>query len=148
MEKIKRIFGCFLLSELVIIIAITFEFLFINNNSSGWFFIFIIGSYIFYASKWNLILTFIFYFINESINKIISFIIIIIFSCFLIYLLYKRNYYEGLSIDYYNYHKKYQIVFLITHIGDIIIWLYLIINQLLVDFYYMIWQKMKRVWKK
>jgi len=144
MEKIKQIFGHFLLSELVIIIAITCEFLFINNNSSGWFFIFIIGSYIFYASKWNLILTFIFYFINESISKIISLIIIIIFSCLLIYLLYNRNYYEGLSIDYYNYHKKYQVVYLITHINDVIIWLYLILNQLLVKFYYLVWKKIMK----
>ena len=144
MEKIKEISRHFIFSEIISILFTLILGFFLIGKVSWWLFVFIIGTYIFYVSAWNLILTFIFYFINESLSKTISFIIIFILTCPLIYLLYKKNYYEGLSIDYYNYHNKYLIVYLIEHINNVIIWLCLILNQLLAKFYYLIWSKIRK----
>ena len=144
MEKIKEISRHFIFSEIISILFTLILGFFLIGKVPWWLFVFIIGTYIFYVSAWNLILTFIFYFINESLSKTISFIIIFILTCPLIYLLYKKNYYEGLSIDYYNYHNKYLIVYLIEHINNVIIWLCLILNQLLVKFYYLIWSKIRK----
>ena len=144
MEKIKEISRHFIFSEIISILFTLILCFFLIGKVPWWLFVFIIGTYIFYVSAWNLILTFIFYFINESLSKTISFIIIFILTCPLIYLLYKKNYYEGLSIDYYNYHNKYLIVYLIEHINNVIIWLCLILNQLLAKFYYLIWSKIRK----
>ncbi|WDF60608.1 hypothetical protein PQ462_04365 [Flavobacterium sp. KACC 22758] len=142
MEKVKQLLGYFLFSELIIIIAIVFNFGFINNTTSGWFFIFILGTYIFYTIKWNLILTFIFYFINDSITKLISAVSIVVFLGITLYLFYHRSYYESLSLD------KYPHSFMRDNIEEVLIFFCLIINQLLLKFYCIIWDKMKKTWKK
>ncbi|CAA9203445.1 hypothetical protein [Flavobacterium collinsii] len=146
MGEIKKIFKHFWFSEIPFLMAIIY--LGISMKEMGELFFVFVGIYIVQLTIYNLILTILFYFFNKIISKKISLIFIVLFSSVLIYLFLKKNYFEGLSIDYYNYHKKYQIVFLITHISDVIIWLCLILNQLLVKFYYVIWQKMKKVWKR
>lgn len=146
MEEIKKIFKHFWVSEIPFLIVFTYLMIFIKQL--GELFVLIMGIYMVQLSIYNLILTILFYFFNKTISKKTSLILIVFLSCLLIYLFCKKNYYEGLSIDYYNYHKQYIISFLIEHIGYVLLWLCLIINQLLVKFYCMIWQKMKKLWKK
>ncbi|MDR7212234.1 hypothetical protein J2W48_004191 [Flavobacterium piscis] len=138
MEKIKEIFRHFLLSELIsILIALIFGFFLIGKDPL-WLFFFILGSYIFYISKWNLFLSFIFYYINENITKIISLISILILLLITIYLFSYRDYYQSLSLD------KYPNSFMRENIDNVLIFLSLIINQLSVKFYYIFWEKMKK----
>jgi hypothetical protein len=146
MEEIKKIFKHFWVSEIPFLIAFTYLIIFIKQL--GELFVVIMGIYMVQLSIYNLILTILFYFFNKTISKKTSLIFIVLFSCLLIYLFCKKNYYEGLAIQYYNYHKQYIISFLIEHIGQVLLWLCLIINQLLVKFYSIIWVKMKKTWKK
>jgi hypothetical protein len=146
MEKIKEIFRHFCVSEIPFLILFTYLIVFIKQP--GELFVLFMVIYMVQFSIYNLILTILFYFFNSTISKKTSLILIGLFSCVLIFLFCKKNYYEGLSIDYYNYHKKYIISFLITHIGQVLLWLCLIINQLSVKFYYIIWANMKKRLKK
>jgi hypothetical protein len=142
MEKIKEIFRHIILSELIsILITLIFGFFLIGKDPL-WLFFFIVCSYVFYISKWNLILSFIFYYINENITKIISLICILILIFITVYLFYNRNYYDSLSLD------KYPHSFMRDNIEKVLIFLCLVINQFSVKFYYIIWEKMKKTWKK
>lgn len=138
MEKIKEIFRHFILSELV---SIFFTFIFgffLISKDPLWLFFFIVCSYVFYISKWNLLLTLIFYYINQNLSKIISVISILVLLFITVYLFYNRNYYESLSLD------KYPHSFMRANIEKILIFLCLVISHLLVKFDYIIWAKMKR----
>lgn len=139
MEKIKEILKHFCVSEIPFLILFTYLLVFIKQP--GELFVLFMIIYLVQFSIYNLILTILFYFFNNTISKRTSLIFIVLFSGILIYLFCQKNYYEGLSIDYYNYHRRYIISFLITHIGQVMVWLCLIINQLLVRFYYIIWAK-------
>lgn len=143
MEEIKKKFKHFWFSEIPFLIAFIYLIIFIKEP--GELFFVIMGIYMIQITIYNLILTILFYFFNKTISKKTSLIFIVLFLCLLIYLFCKQNYYEGLSIDYYNYYKKYQVVFLITHIKDVILWLCLIINHLSIKFYYIIWNKIKKI---
>jgi hypothetical protein len=142
MEEIKKILKHFLVSEIPFLIVFTYLIIFINYP--GELFFVIIGIYMIQLTIYNLILTILFYFFNKAISKKTSLIFLVLFSCLLIYFFYKKNHYEGLSIDYYNYHRQYLISFLIENIGYVLLWLCLIINQLSVKFYCIIWAKMKK----
>lgn len=146
MEKIKEIFKHFCVSEIPLIIIFTYLIVFIKQP--GELFVLFMIIYLVQFSIYNLILTILFYFFNKKISKKTSLIFIVSFSGLLIYLFCQKKYYEGLSIDYYNYHKKYIISFLITHIGQVMMWLCLIMNQLSVKFYYIIWAKIIKSLKK
>lgn len=146
MEKIKEIFKHFYVSEIPFLILFTYLLVFIKQP--GELFVLFMIIYLVQFSIYNLILTILFYFFNKTVSKKTSLIFIVLFSGLLIYLFCQKNYFEGLSIDYYNYHRKYIISFLITHIGQVMLWLCLIINQFLVKFYYIIWAKIIKSLKK
>jgi hypothetical protein len=137
MEEIKKIFRYFILSELIsILFTLIFGFFLIGRDPL-WLFFFIVCSYVFYISKWNLFLSLIFYYINQNISKIISIISILVLVFITVYLFYNRNYYESLSLD------KYPHSFMRDNIEKILIFLCLVINQLFMKFYYLIWDKIK-----
>ncbi|OMQ09281.1 hypothetical protein BXU01_18385 [[Flexibacter] sp. ATCC 35103] len=129
MEKIKLILKHFLIAELISIVTVIISgFFLINEDSGGFISIFIIILYIIYVTKWNIFLSFVFYYINDNITKTISLISIVILFLVAIYLSYYRNYYQSLSLD------KYPNSFMRDNIDKVLIFLSLIINQFLMKF--------------
>lgn len=143
MEKVKQILRHFLVTEFPILFIFIYGFIsVILKKESNLLFNTYLCIYLVFISILNLFLTFVFYFLNKNITKMISVITIFIFSCLAIYLSYNRNYYESLSLD------KYPNSFLRDNIGGVLIFLCLLINQLLVKFYYIIWIKVKLIVSK
>ncbi len=148
MENIKKIIYHFSIVEVISLILLLLFSFFVNVNNNIFInFIWILVLFI-YISKINLLLTFLFFFINKNSSKIISIILIIIFSFFAIYLYNKQDYYKGLSIEYFQHRNDRITCYLIENILDVIIFLFLMINQLMVKFYFIVWRKMKRIWRK
>jgi hypothetical protein len=63
----------------------------------------------------------------------------------IVFLFYITKHYENYVDEYRPISEK---SFIGKNIEAILIFLSLIINQLLVEFYYMGWQKMKMIWRK
>lgn len=144
MEKIKNIFKHFIISEFLVIIGFFFVAISLKIKSENTFDL-IIYIYIYIMiliSLLNLFLAIIFYYLNKNISIIMSIIIILILCFIIIYLFQNKNYYESLSLD------KYPNSFMRENIGKVLIFLVLIINQLLVRFYLIIWNKLCVLFKR
>ena len=137
MEKIKNVFNHFLISMIIttLVYLLYCNYNVKSSNFIALLFLLLIWFYLFFI---NTLLSFIFYYVNKNISKLISIILILIFTFFAIYLCNKQNYFKGLSLD------KYPTSFLREHIDDVIGFLFLMINQLMVKFYIIVWQKIKR----
>jgi hypothetical protein len=143
MEKIITFLSRFLVSEIgSIFFLLIYLFTLMKNNKIDILFI-IFFFILFFVSIVNVILSLVFHFMNISIkSSLIAFLVTIIITVFLFY---SKMHYE-------NYVDRYRLIsersFIGRNIKEILIFLCLIINQFLVDFYYLCWYKMKKVWTK
>lgn len=135
MEKIKYILKHFLVLEIIPIVILLV--LFVPSLTKGQdFALFLFVLLIIYVSISNLIISTIFSFI--TISKILSVSAIILFLCIICFLFYLDSHYK----NYVDIARPFSEHSFIGHnIWEILIFLCLLINQLLVKFYDLIWDK-------
>ena len=139
MEKIKYILKHFLVLEIIPIVILLMFFVPLLIKGQD-FALFLFVLLIIYVSISNLIISTIFSFI--TISKVLSVSGIILFLCIICFLFYLDSHYKN-YVDRARPFSEHS--FIGRNIWEILIFLCLIINELLMNFYYIIWINMKKI---